>query len=210
MQNNWHTQLNWLDNPTQHPENIDDKDLLVRLLTAVLYTGNAYDSDDAADWQRGNHKQGAAVYEAASAALKALGAEHVMASLGESGEYTFGIDTPAEAEVLQQLERSMDDNTYVDDETGEQCIYEGFVQLSWDGAKHLNLRAEDSLTSWVRGVQMDRSQPWADEEWGMHFHTRHNVWLGMTQEEMAAVAKLMAAQLAQLKAQQGMAAGGAA
>ena len=57
---------------------------------------------------------------------------------------------------------------------------------------------------------MDRSQPWADEEWGMHFHTRHNVWLGMTQEEMAAVAKLMAAQLAQLKAQQGMAAGGAA
>jgi len=134
--NNWRDQLAFLDNPTQGADIIRDRELIVRLLLAVMWTGNAYDSDTRPEWAQ-DWREGARLYDHASAALKVLGAQGISSAICENGEYTFGIDRPCLAEVRSTIECRLED-TYTCEEERE-WLCESSITITWDGSRGVNM-----------------------------------------------------------------------
>ena len=199
----WREQLAFLDNPTQGPENIKDRELVLRLLAAIMYTGNSFDSDDCADWQHGYGIEGDALYEAGNQALRRMGAQHIPCAMDLNGQYTFGIDAPDEAQLCRELGSFVADNEWIEDETSERQLYYEYVMVSWDGAKCLQL---DSFTQHIDDqLEGEALGPWRSSSEGYAFIIAHRLWLGMSESDIAAIAKTMTAKLAQLKAEGGAA-----
>ena len=129
----WRDQLAFLDNPTQHPQDvIKDRELVVRLLLALKWTGNSYDSDTAATWMKhAGYRKGQRLYDAATEGLKCMGAEYIAEAMCVNGEYTFGFDRPLEKRARYLIKSALEDAIECDDF--------GYVNIYWDGADELVL-----------------------------------------------------------------------
>tara|TARA_R100001129_G_C5292527_1_gene240080 strand:+ start:696 stop:1280 length:585 start_codon:yes stop_codon:yes gene_type:complete len=127
----WRDQLAFLDNLTQHPQDvIKDRELVVRLLLALKWTGNSYDSDTAATWMKhAGYRKGQRLYDAATEGLKCMGAEYIAEAMCVSGEYTFGFDRPLEKRARYLIKSALEDAIECDDFS--------YVKIYWDGADEL-------------------------------------------------------------------------
>jgi hypothetical protein len=174
----WREALAFLDNPRQHTMDlITDKDLATRLLMALQYTGNAAGvTDDDGNlyvpWLRKYEEGGAALYDGADKALRALAPQVTECAL-DNGEYTFGATTvdakPHQIEGLAQAIHSAGNdfeayrNFYgrvgrvLDASTGSglDCPHTTVMWFSWTGSADHSIethigafkRSENGLTN---------------------------------------------------------------
>ena len=127
----WRDQLAFLDNPTQYPQNvIKDRELVVRLLLALKWTGNSYDSDTAAVWMKhAGYQKGQRLDDGATEGLESLDAEYITDAMCQNGEYTFGFVRPFEKRAKKLIELALEDAIDCDDFS--------YVNIYWDGADEL-------------------------------------------------------------------------